>query len=188
MSSLHQLLKTKTHAIHTLLEQQSILKNYVSPTLTMEGYKTLMALQWRAYSCWQNQLNHLAYELNFKNNFLIKLNADLMKSELKKLRYNPSLPKPEPLLLTNIADYLGCAYVFEGAKLGSKIIYKSLLANKNFRAYDFTYFKHVNENSYRWQHWINQLAAFTKANDIDPERVSDSAKLCFRSIYYWFKN
>jgi heme oxygenase len=186
MTNIQKILKQKTATIHQRLEKDSILRHYLSDELTLDDYKDILKLQGIAYIYWQQQLSEFVAGWPVDDIFHLQLQADLITEELALASQEPIQNRPQALNLSSLAEYLGCAYVFEGSKLGSKLIYKQLLKNKNLDSHTFLYFKNLNEEKPRWANWLQQLELIITSEQIALSEISNAALQCFDIIYEYF--
>jgi heme oxygenase len=186
---LHQQLKEKTKYIHSLLEEKSVFRYYMSKGLTSHEYLAIIAKTLQAYAQWQKQLDIFIFNSHLDNFWRIDLKSNLLNKELavvNNIDFSSTIP---PLSLENIADYLACAYVFEGSKLGSKVIYKTLTHNENLNQQEFYYFRQLAQSTsdhITWSHWMELFECYVSEKCISIDDITSGAVNCFETLYAWF--
>lgn len=183
---LHALLKEKTRDIHQMVETHSVLNHYLSPNLSFDQYRAIVAQSYFAYSQWQKQLDNFFSSSDLDKEWHIDLHAELLSDNdlFKSSMHRDDVPS---LLIDGVTDYLGCAYVFEGSKLGAKVILRKLMSNPNLKNTDFTYFKKLSCHDVSWVDWMRQLDDYVLKMEFDINRIALGAVKCFEVINKWFE-
>lgn len=192
MNELHALLKLRTREIHNSLEKDSIFRLLLSPLLTNKNYFVIINNIYNAYIEWQKQLDFFYDKNDINRLWYIDLKTTLLKKEISHkvdahTANNIAVLKPS---IKSEAHYLGCAYVFEGAKLGSKIIAKSLIRNNNITNPQQSYFCQLSQSSQiklSWENWIDRLYYYSAEKSIPFNDIVTGAVSCFTSIHEQFK-
>ncbi|MDF1827013.1 MAG: biliverdin-producing heme oxygenase [Legionellaceae bacterium] len=190
MNALHDALKAKTKAVHTHLERQSILNNYLSKTLDARTYQAILYQTLQAFAAWQKQADTFFAQTYLDSLFRIDLKHEHLKKDLLNVEVNlPVYGEPLALLMSNKAHYLGCSYVFKGSELGAKIIYKKLCQNNNINTQPMFYFQEVTQNAsdnISWAPWMKALENYVVEHHISMNDVTDAAVMCFERLSDWF--
>lgn len=148
MNELHKILRDNTQDIHNKLEKESLLVAYMSQDLTQSGLFNILIQTYTAYLQWQLQLDNSFFKFKVDKRFHIDLHYRHLLPDDKSVDIDTKNLQIPHLKINKIEHYLGCAYVFEGSKLGAKIIYNSLLNNKNLSLNSIQYFNFLaNENT-----------------------------------------
>lgn len=190
MNALHDALKAKTKAVHTHLERQSILNNYLSKTLDSRRYQAILYQTLQAYAAWQKQADTFFVRTHIDPLFRIDLKHKYLKKDLLDVGVDVRIHgTPLPLLMLNESHYLGCSYVFKGSELGAKIIYKKLSQNKNINTQPMFYFQEVTQSAsdnISWAPWMKALENYVVEHHISMNDVTDAAVMCFERLSDWF--
>ena len=147
-------LKKQTASLHQETEQDNLAKYILDHSITLEQYKTLLKQNYKAYAT---------------INRLIKLNQDLMPSNLKGFaddqkvkdlaqdlnRLHAAIPEVdvEDSKLVSPAELLGMLYVVEGSMMGGLLIRKNLVSCSNLEHIETHHFfgKNPPEVMSRWK-------------------------------------
>lgn len=191
IGKLHRQLKKATASIHSQLDAQSVLSDLVSPELTAERYQNIMWQQWLAYHHWQQQLNYTFAKLQLDEGWRIDLGLDNLRwdcpdSQVSSKKFDMTIPAS--LVINQPGNYLGHAYVFEGARLGGRFILKALQKREaQLGIACFHYYEAMAERSLTaWPEWMLQLEDYAVKNNIAFDDVVIGASHCFESVYDWF--
>jgi heme oxygenase len=188
---LHQQLKQATAASHSRLEADSMLAAYLSPALDRPHYLAIVAHNLAACSHWQRQADAALQKLNLDPRWRIDTGAEQLQQELALTDgIAPTIHQPGALPLHDEASYLGCAYVFEGSKLGASLILKKLRRNPNLASVPFYYFEHLAGSTSpgpHWQQWMADLQQLVSARELEQRQLCAAANQCFEVIGEWFR-
>ncbi|WP_203301016.1 biliverdin-producing heme oxygenase [Marinobacter sediminum] len=192
IGQLHHQLKEATAPIHRRLDAHSILTPLTGLDLDIERYQQIMVQHWWAYRCWQPQLDRAFPATRLGKPWQIDLALDKLSldcADQLKTSVRLTAPEPAPLTVEGSAEYLGCAYVFEGSRLGGRYIYKALQSRRAHLGVDrFHYYETLAQNtSVAWPAWVQQLEAYAVANDLAFEQIVSGAVACFEVLTDWFK-
>lgn len=192
IGQLHHQLKEATAPIHRSLDAHSILTPLTGADLDIERYQQIMLQHWLAYRCWQPQLDRAFPATRLGKPWQIDLALDKLCLDCSyQLRSALGLTasQPAPLTVEGAAEYLGCAYVFEGSRLGGNYIFKALQSRQAHLGVDrFHYYETLAQSTpVTWPAWVQQLEAYAVANDLAFEQIVSGAIACFEVLTDWFK-
>ena len=189
--SLSAHLREQTTTAHKQLESTSMLHDLVEPTLQLPNYRQIIERKWRAYHQWQQQLDEIFMAIELAPQWRINLHVEALSRELTAdLQLNDDRTLPEPLEISGMADYLGHAYVFQGASLGASFILRALCSNQNLQVEGFYFFNVLSEDLLKGQSWVSwkqQLDALALEHSLNPADVGAAANRCFAHIQRWFQ-
>lgn len=183
--TLHQQLKAVTTDLHRQLDSQSVLSEYMSPTLDADRLEALLKTLWLAYRKWQAQLSTFADLHPVPSFALCDLNLQPLAN---RFTVAPSENVP-PLRLASVEDYLGCAYVFNGAALGNRYILQKLKKNPHIHPEQLAYFETVAQKAIskpEWLDWVARVEEHCHRHHLDEEAVCLAARDCFTCLLLWF--
>lgn len=187
MTAFHNALRASTRSVHEQLEQDSIFKEYFNEALNLDKYLAILNQMFTAYSHWQEELDLFFMNSRLSASFKINLYTD---KQQKELAYSQGLKeiseKPGTLSIQNQENYLGCAYVFEGSKLGAKVIQRTLKSNQHLRPHKFHYFDACVVQDVSWTDWLGYLEEYVHAMQLDENKVIRGATNCFSALHQWF--
>jgi heme oxygenase len=192
MSPFHQALKQKTALNHQLLESDSILAGYLSPSLDVSGYRKIVNQNYIACRHWQAQIDPVFDRLDLPPHWYIDTGVTQLARESTLTDDEAeSYGQPEALPLHNLASYLGCAYVFEGSRLGARLILRALKANSRLQGLEFDYFEQLSaangKSATYWQDWIKSLETMVNSQQLQADDIYTAANQCFGVIGNWFE-
>ena len=196
-SQLHAHLRESTTSIHRLLESTSILSGYISTDLSVREFQLLLEQKWIGYAYWQKELDAAFSEFSLQPEWQIWLAPELLQQDCEQFR-SPTIESkfrcndiPPSLLVNNEAGYLGCAYVFEGSKLGSRVILNKLNANPKIRNTGaLRFFQQMALNNFTentWPSWIRRIDEYATKHQLESQDIAKGAVHCFEVLQEWFK-
>jgi heme oxygenase len=189
ISELHQKLRIASASAHKRLESTSIFSAYFSTELTKDQLNQILFQQYISYDRWQLQLTQFEKKHSLPTEFSVLLGVNELTKSLDKKLPHKEIDEPPSLTLKSVEDYLGCAYVFEGSKLGNRVIGKKLKKNTNITANQLIFFdamSHSSSNGEKWVNWMVLLNQFVKVKNLDEDKLCQSAVSCFEVMENWF--
>ncbi len=184
-SSVRARLRDATSELHLALERHLDL---ASPEITVERYRRALRGLYGFFAALEPKLVELA--LTVRPDFPLRQRADLLAADLRALSEPaetaaagtfcsdlPPLRGPE--------DLAGCLYVVEGARLGARVVARSIERHLGLtRGNGCSFFAEGSDDSpRRWSavlSWIDRVAASG-----DGDRVVSSAVATFRTLAMW---
>ena len=156
--TIHELLKTETRPHHDSIEKYSFSDRIMDGTLTLAEYKYLIFKNYIFHARIEAELEKFLKELP---EFDSRKKTSLLLKDVEELKIeNNSFKNFSTPVFKNRAEALGAMYVMEGATLGSAMIYKQLLKNKEIAAKSsFHYYRGYGaETGIRWKSFLKILA------------------------------
>jgi heme oxygenase len=123
----HKIIKEETKALHSKLDQSKLLKNIMTPTVTVDDYQNFLTFHYCVNKVIASQLKD-AYSLL---NMTYTDRVSMLKNDIIQLIMNRDLVFVEPDLDLNrgkiVEPCLGAIYVVEGARHGNYFIHQHLV-------------------------------------------------------------
>lgn len=192
IGQLHLQLKEATAPIHRQLDAQSIFTALTAGDLDVETYRQVMLQHWLAYRSWQPQLDRAFAAMQLDASWRIDLAVEQLELDCpdeEKAVLQLKAPKPLPLALDGAAEYLGCAYVFAGSRLGGRFILRALQSRRSTLSVDrFHYYETLgHKQTSTWPAWVQQLEDYAIASELEFGQIIAGAVDCFEVLTDWFK-
>jgi heme oxygenase len=184
---LSEQLKQATSPYHRQLDQLPVLKNLLSPALSVSEYETAMLYFYHCFSQWQPALEQ-AKQLEPPAFAHIDNQLAALTGEVNNFEYSltPALSVPEPLI-PNIEAYLGYSYVLTGSQIGARFILKKLQKSNLAEHYDFDYYRQLSQGTIDINEWKTQLDSLVNQGNFAPQAIIAGAIQCFTQLITCFK-
>lgn len=181
-------LKNRTVALHTELDHHPILRELISPKLSLIQYTRALVAFYGYYVAVEQEVAkhdwnklHIHFEERRKTPFL--------EVDLRHFAIDPSeVPRCSNLPeIKSLHQLLGVFYVMEGSTLGGRMIAKFVKRSLGFdETSGARFFAGYQENTdNRWREARETLTAFAKSSQ-EQEDVILSASATFRTMKLWF--
>ncbi len=187
-TELHRKLRQRTSAIHGQLDSDSILHELCDPMLTEVQYMRIIWQYRLAYECWQRALDRARVHLGLAPEWRLDLSVPALLHDCSAYATDASC-KPKELALHTESEYLGCAYVFRGARLGANVLLNTLRVNQQLnQAHPFAFFAaQASKSGDSWPQWMRRLEQHLQQRELAVDAVAAAGECCFTVIYDWFR-
>ncbi|WP_046004980.1 biliverdin-producing heme oxygenase [Pseudoalteromonas rubra] len=184
---LHEGLKRATKDDHRRLEALSVFHRYFDKSLSKEELGDILRVLFYVYQAWQRQFDEHFEALKLPSLWRVDLGVGILErcvvQQATRTTYIPPLP------LFSVESYLGCAYVFQGSRLGNSVIHKTLSRNAQLTVKQTEYFKQmVFENfGLDWSGWMSAMEDYSCEYALDNAKICQAAKQCFITLLACFR-
>jgi len=185
MGQVLEVIRTRTHNLHTRIEAHVDLPNRLS---SRQDYTELLSRFLGLYRPFENSLQQQSAFLHDAIGWpgaqrVPRLEADLQTLGLSQQAI-ADLPDAPHSPLPDAADSIwGALYVLEGSNLGGQIIYRQiqLLLGLDQHAGAAFFYGDGPRTGLHWKHFLTALESQVK----DPHRAADAACLMFQHFESW---
>lgn len=187
LTPLSETLKQVTSPYHRELDQLTMLKNLLSPTLTAEQYEKAIFYFYHCFSHWQPELDDATKRMAVPPFAQIDTQVSALEEEVRSFKHivSPNTQVPLPIIPT-VEAYLGYSYVLTGAQLGAQFIIKKLQKSTLANSYRFDYYASLSQSAVDITTWKRQLDSLVMQRQCNPEEVIEGAIHCFSQLIGWF--
>ena len=189
-------LKSDTAKLHLQLEENNWIRLLTSGKISIQEYKSILALFFGYFSPLEQKLNQFESEiLAFLPDFQERRKSVALLSDLEALQKNQNSTVSVSICsdlphVTSLAEAFGCMYVIEGSTLGGRVISKHLNKALGLSAgTGLSFFSGYGDRTgERWSTFRKALQTFSESSMANDNLVIESANQSFLKFNNWLNS